>query len=53
MKKNAGPVHLAGSVLGHSRHVCAFFRVDTAAAEAEGRLEVRRWQEAYLQSLLT
>lgn len=92
MKKNAEPVHLAGSVLSHSRHVCAFFHsqeekyrvlmpfiregfaqgdrafhvvdpnhrddhlrrleaegVDIAAAEAEGRLEVRRWQEAYLQ----
>ena len=86
------PVHLAGSVLERSRHVCAFFNsreeeyrvllpfikdgfgqgdkafhivdprhrpehlrrleqegIDVAAAEQRGQLEVRRWEDAYLQ----
>lgn len=86
------PVHLAGSVLGRSSHVCAFFHskeeeyrvllpfikegfekgdrafhvvdpnhranhlrrlqqegIDVVSAEADGRLEVRRWQEAYIE----
>lgn len=85
-------VHLAGSVLDRSRHVCAFFNsreeeyqvllpfiqegfeqedrafhvvdprhradhlrrleeagIDVAAAERRGQIEVRRWEEAYLQ----
>lgn len=88
----ASPVHLAGSVLSKSRHVCAFFHskeeeyrilmpfikdgfeigdrafhvvdpelrashltrleeegIDVAGAQARGLLEVRRWQEAYIQ----
>jgi hypothetical protein len=86
------PVHLAGSVLSRSCHVCALFHskeeeyrvlmpfikegfergdrafhivdptyrhdhlqrlvqegIDVTDAEARGQLEVRRWQEAYLQ----
>lgn len=86
------PVHLAGSVLSRSCHVCAFFHskeeeyrvllpfikegfdqgdrafhvvdpnhraqhlrrlerdgIDVAAAETKGQLEVRRWQEAYIE----
>lgn len=86
------PVHLAGSVLSTSNHVCAFFHskeeeyrvlmpfikegfdkgdrafhvvdpvhrphhlrrlaqegIDVADAEARGQLEVRRWQDAYIE----
>jgi hypothetical protein len=86
------PVRLAGSVLGRSCHVCAFFHskqeeysvlmpfiqegfergdhafhvvdarhrrahlerleeagIDVAGAESRGQLEVRRWDEAYLE----
>lgn len=86
------PVRLAGSMLSHSCHVCAFFHskdeeyrvlmpfikegfdngdrafhvvdpkhreehlkrlrnagIDVAKAEEDGQLEVRRWQEAYIQ----
>ena len=28
MKKGAAPISLAGSQLGHTRHVCAFFNSD-------------------------
>lgn len=92
MSETTKAVRLAGSTLGRSRHVCAFFHskeeeyqvlmpfitegfekgdrafhvvdpklraehvqrleregIDVAEAEAKGQLEVRRWQEAYLQ----
>jgi hypothetical protein len=92
MSHTIEPVHLAGSVLGRSRHVCAFFHskeeeyrvlmpfikdgfqkgdrafhivdpnhrpshlqrleregIDVSNAEASGQLEVRRWQDAYIQ----
>jgi hypothetical protein len=92
MTETIEPVRLAGSVLGRSRHVCAFFHskeeeyrvlmpfikdgfekgdrafhvvdpnhrpahlqrlaqegIDVPKAEATGRLEVRRWQDAYIQ----
>lgn len=92
MMETMKPVRLAGSVLSHSCHVCAFFHskeeeyrvlmpfikdgfeqgdrafhivdpsrrpdhlrrlerdgIDVARAEATGQLEVRRWQDAYIQ----
>ncbi len=92
MAETKKPVKLAGSVLTHSCHVCAFFHseeekykvlmpfikegfeqgdrafhivdpkgraehlkrleregIDTAAAEADGRLEVLHWQETYIK----
>lgn len=92
MNETMDPVRLAGSVLGRSCHVCAFFHskeeeyrvlmpfikdgfetgdrafhvvdpahrpehlrrleregIDVAGAEASGQLEVRPWQEAYLE----
>ena len=90
MSENREPIHIAGSALRHSCHVCAFFHskaeeynvlmpfikeglekgdrafhvidpknrqahlqrleeegINVKKAEADGQLEVRRWQDAY------
>lgn len=92
MTQKTQPVHLAGSVLDRSRHVCALFhsrdeeynvllpfiaegfeqgdrayhiveserrpehrrrlneaRIDVAAAERKGQLDIRAWEDAYLR----
>jgi hypothetical protein len=59
LKKHAAPISLAGSHLGDTRHVCAFFSsddeeyaaagIDTAAAEQRGQLELRPNTDTYLR----